>query len=109
MSNSIFIIYPEKKNNVWMFTDEKVGLNDEPFISGIPEIIDSYIGDIKKFVLYFSSNKFPLTTTTLTKVKDEYDGAWYIDETTKMQGWLCPALLKYFKEPPQNLYVKIEK
>jgi DNA polymerase III gamma/tau subunit len=25
-----------------------------------------------------------------------------------MEGWLCPALLKYFEEPPANIYFKAE-
>jgi hypothetical protein len=107
MNNSIYIIYPERKKGVWMFTDTKVGLIDEPFVSGIPEIIDDYVGNENNFTLFFSASNFPLTTTTLTKTKDEFDGAWYTDNNTKKQGWLCPALLKYFKEPPEKLYLKI--
>ena len=26
-----------------------------------------------------------------------------------MEGWLCPALLKYFPNPPREIYVKVEK
>jgi hypothetical protein len=25
-----------------------------------------------------------------------------------MEGWLCPALFKYFAEAPQEIYLKVE-
>jgi hypothetical protein len=25
-----------------------------------------------------------------------------------MDGWLCPAMFKYFKQAPKNLYVKAD-
>ena len=36
--NSIHVIFPYRKNGVWMFDDEAVGLKQEPFVSGAPEI-----------------------------------------------------------------------
>jgi hypothetical protein len=33
---------------------------------------------------------------------------WYRSEEPAMEGWLCPALFRYFDEAPRNLYVKAE-
>jgi hypothetical protein len=27
---------------------------------------------------------------------------------SKMEGWLCPALLKYFSTAPREIYLKVE-
>jgi len=37
-------------------------------------------------------------------------GNWYEGEVAGdwMEGWLCPALLLYFQEPPDTLYIKAE-
>jgi hypothetical protein len=40
-------------------------------------------------------------------LRSQYGGAWYgaeVDGRT-MEGWLCPALLKYFPLAPAELYV----
>lgn len=33
-------------------------------------------------------------------------GNTYYCEALDMEGWLCPALFKYFEEAPKNLYAK---
>ena len=33
-------------------------------------------------------------------------GNWYRAEGIDLEGWLCPALLKYFERPPQKLYAQ---
>jgi len=46
--------------------------------------------------------------------KDGYDGTYYTvdfpEKNVKNEGpiWLCPALLKFFDESPENIYVKIK-
>ena len=34
MKNSIFVIKPYKWNGMWVFDDERVGLDKEPFVAG---------------------------------------------------------------------------
>ncbi len=46
MSNAIRVVFPYRYEDTWVFDDERVGLMQEPFISGIPEIIDSLVADI---------------------------------------------------------------
>jgi hypothetical protein len=38
-------------------------------------------------------------------------GNWYrSDDLAELEeGWLCPALLKYFESPPQRIYAKFER
>ncbi|WP_238845912.1 hypothetical protein [Nostoc edaphicum] len=40
MSNSIMVIFPYRHNQTWVFDDERMELIQEPFVSGIPEMID---------------------------------------------------------------------
>jgi hypothetical protein len=40
--------------------------------------------------------------------REESGGNWYYSDRFKMEGWLCPALLKYFPTAPREIYVKIE-
>ncbi|MEN8219658.1 MAG: hypothetical protein ABFS56_25565 [Pseudomonadota bacterium] len=46
ISNSIMVIFPDRQQGVWMFDDERIGLVQEPFIEGMPEIIDVFVQDI---------------------------------------------------------------
>jgi hypothetical protein len=114
-SNAMKVIHPYLSDGVWMFDDPAVGLNQEPFVAGIPEIIDAVVEDFADpnggFNLFFSESEFPGHTLKLTRVKTEAGGAWY-EATVKgmtSQGWLCPALLKYFEAAPQEIYVRAEE
>jgi hypothetical protein len=112
LENSIMIIHPYLFNGVWVFDDESTGLVREPFVSGIPEMINKLVYNIKNakdgFNLHFSSNKFPDYNVKLTNTgKLEAGGTWYSWDKENMTGWLCPALLKYFKEPPEYIYAKV--
>ena len=40
-TNSIMVLHPTKVNGVWAFDDPTTGLVREPFVSGIPEIIET--------------------------------------------------------------------
>ncbi len=33
---------------------------------------------------------------------------WYYSDHDKMEGWLCPALFKYFPKAPRDNYVRPE-
>jgi len=113
LENSIMVIHPYLFNGVWVFDDEATGLVKEPFVSGIPQMINKLVYNIKNakngFNLYFSSNEFPDYNAKLTNTGTlEAGGTWYSWEKENMTGWLCPALLKYFKEPPEYIYAKAD-
>src|SRR3712207_8154527 len=53
------------------------------------------------------STLFPYTTL-FRSTRTESGGTWYRDEATKAEGWLCPALFKYFETAPEKIYAKAE-
>ena len=40
--------------------------------------------------------------------REEYGGNRYFLPAFEMEGWLCPALFKYFDKAPKEIYVKAE-
>ncbi|RCJ35335.1 hypothetical protein A6770_16040 [Nostoc minutum NIES-26] len=112
MTNSMMVIFPYRHNQTWVFDDERMGLVQEPFVSGVPEMIDILIQDIANvdegFKLLFSANPFPSYQVELILLKEEYNGHWYRWNQKNLEGWLCPALFQYFSEPPNKIYCKAE-
>ena len=45
-SNSIMVILPYRYGGTWVFDDESVGLVREPFVAGVPEMIDVLVADV---------------------------------------------------------------
>jgi hypothetical protein len=109
--NSLFAIAPYKYEGFWVFDDPAVGLKQEPFVSGADTIIDVLTQDIpdaaKGFRLVFSMEPFPGYTARLVWNREEFNGNWYTWPDKKMEGWLCPALFKYFEKAPREIYVKV--
>lgn len=116
MNNSIMIIHPYWKYATWVFDDEATGLVAEPFVSGIPKIIDELLNKAGigtneaegGFTATFSATPFPEYTGVLNHIESDEHGVgnWYQYED--MKGWLCPALFKYFSEAPKQIYVKVQ-
>lgn len=110
--NSIMVIRPYRAHGTWVFDDPTVGLVQEPFVSGIPEMIDTLLLGVadadKGFRLLFSAAPFPGFQKEFFRTRSEYGGTWYACEEPRMEGWLCPALFKYFAEAPARLYVRAE-
>lgn len=109
--NSLFAISPYKFEGFWVFDDPSVGLRQEPFVSGADDIIDVLTQEIpeaeKGFKLVFSPLPFPGFTARLVWSREEYGGNWYAWPERAMEGWLCPALFKYFEAAPPEIYVKV--
>jgi hypothetical protein len=110
--NSIVVIKPYRLHGTWVFDDPAAGLRQEPFVSGVPEMIDVLVKDIPNakdgFRLLFSANKFPGTQKTLTWQRGDSGGNYYRMDSPDMEGWICPALFKYYKSAPKQLFVKAE-
>lgn len=51
---------------------------------------------------------FPGYRVKLEWKREEYGGNWYYSAEFKMEGWLCPALFKYFEKAPKEIYVRAE-
>lgn len=114
-SNSILVIAPYRQSGTWVFDDPRAGLRAEPFISGIPELIDKLVAEAdipdaeKGFRLLFSSQPFPGCQTKVVWRRRDTAGNWYYSEKYNAEGWLCPSLFKYFKRAPKEIYVKAER
>ena len=112
IQNSIFVIKPYKWNGMWVFDDPAVGLVREAFVAGADTIIDVATSNIpnahKGFVAVFSANYFPGSQVVLDWVCEENGGNVYNWAEKDMEGWLCPALFKYFPEAPKKLYVQMK-
>jgi hypothetical protein len=110
--NSLFVIVPYKYEGMWVFDDPGVGLSREPFIAGIDTMIDQLVAEIPSadlgFRAIFSAQPFPGAAEKLEWRREESGGNWYYNDRFKMEGWLCPALFKYFATAPKTIFVKIE-
>ena len=62
-ANAIMTIAPYRHNGTWVFDDASEGLVKEPFVAGVPEMIDVLVEDIPNaengFRMLFSANEFP--------------------------------------------------
>jgi len=112
MTNVLMVIQPYWYQGTWVFDDESVYLDKEPFVQGVPEMIDELVKDIPNarsgFVLLFSSQPFAGYQMELTLVREEYGGHWYRVRGSIEEGWLCPALFRYFDVAPHSLYIRAE-
>jgi hypothetical protein len=110
--NAILVIAPYQYNGTWVFDDSRFGLVREPFVAGVPEMIDVLVADIpdaeKGFRLTFSAKPFPDFERKLTWVRGDMEGNYYKIDDPPMEGWLCPAMFKYYEKAPPELYVKAD-
>ncbi|WP_226668066.1 DUF6717 family protein [Microbulbifer aggregans] len=111
MDNALMVIFPYQYEGTWVFDDPDVDLVKEPFVFGVPEMIDDLVSNIpeapKGFKLIFSKKAFPGHKRKLSWVREECEGNWYTIDGEE-EGWLCPALFKYFDKAPLNIFVKAE-
>ena len=113
MVNSILVIHPYRCEGMWVFDDAQAGLVQEPFVSGADRIIDCLVADLsgaaEGFTLLFSADPFPGYQTHLEWRRQEYRGNWYYCPDLGMEGWLCPALFKYFEAAPQRIHAQCKQ
>ena len=115
LNNSIYTIEPYKTlHGQWVFDDPGRGLFREAFVAGVDTMLDDITHDNPwawgGFNLLFSAIQFPGYTHLLTKKDEESGGAWYFGDINgnEMTGWLCPALLTYFEEIPEEIFIQID-
>src|SRR5689334_11730514 len=110
--NALMVIAPYKYHGAWVFDDLATGLSREPFIAGIAAMSDKDETKVptadQGFRATVSTRQFPGSDFKLEWRREESGGNWYYSDEFKMEGWLCPALLKYFPSAPNEIYVKIE-
>lgn len=106
--NSLMSILSYRSHSGWAFDDATAGLSAEPFVAGIPEMIDvlaEQIGADDRIVLTFAPTEFPGSSLRLDRTREEFGGNWYRWEDRGMDGWLCPALFKYFPIAPDQIWI----
>ena len=110
--NAINVIKPYLWEGMWVFDDPRVELDKEPFVCGADVMIDRMVEDIPAaengFRLIFSATPYPGHSLRLERRREEHGGNWYYSPDLGMEGWLCPALFKYFEEAPEHLYASAE-
>lgn len=110
--NAINIIAPYRYLDMWVFDDPRVGLSAEPFVGGADTMIDQITADIPDaedgFVMVFSSTPFPGHQFRLEWRREERGGNVYYAPELDAEGWLCPALLRYFDSSPPEIYVQVK-
>jgi hypothetical protein len=110
--NAINVIQPYWYLDMWVFDDPRVGLSAEPFVGGADTMIDrvtSHITNAKLgFNMLFSGTPFPGYQFRLEWRREEGSGNVYYSEDLGAEGWLCPALFRYFDERPGEIYVQVK-
>jgi hypothetical protein len=111
--SQIKVIRPYKWEGIWVFDDPAVGLDKEALVAGMPELIEIATAQAgirepeKGFVALFSKDPFPTAQVCLERVREESGGNVYRWPEVDREGWLCPALFRYFEEAPARLYIEV--
>lgn len=111
-ANALMVIVPYRHAGTWVFDDLSARLVREPFVAGVPEMIDVLVKDIpgatNGFRLLFSAQPFPGYQKKLTWLRGDMGGNYYKMADPPMEGWICPAMFRYYLTAPKDLYVKAE-
>jgi hypothetical protein len=111
-------IYPYKFKGSWVFDCVERNLDKEAFVQGADKILDVITKDIKGaedgFVLEFSNKSIVGSTYFLTFLRSEFGGSWYrlvVNEASGeyIDGWLCPALFKFFPQAPKHIFICVRE
>lgn len=114
---STLTLYPYLFDGCWVFDDERTGLKEEAFVLGMTDmitrvVVSKGIPDAERgFTLTFAAEPFPGHDVELRWLRaDPVGGNWYEGEVVgqRMEGWLCPALLLYFRDPPPRIFVRCD-
>lgn len=107
MHKVCFTINPYLDGHLWMFDDPKVGLLREGLRRGTPEVLVRACElrgmEPVGFVAAFSVTNF-VPMHRLDLLGPLWHGTEYHWDDQQMTCWFCPALLRYFSVPPQELY-----
>jgi len=58
MNNALFVIAPYRFEGMWVFDDPSAGLVREPFVSGVPEMIEHVVRDNPRCRQWLSPDVF---------------------------------------------------
>jgi hypothetical protein len=114
----LLVLYWDEEAETWMYDDAAHGRIREPFVLGVPRMIDKLLRldlprrlgeaglERRPFRMLFSVDAFP-GARAIDWVREEGGGNWYRYEDD--EGWLCPALFDFFDTAPDELWVKAEE
>jgi len=109
--NVINVIEPYWHLEMWVFDDPRVGLSAEPFVGGADAMIERATANIpdarRGFVMVFSRVSFPGCQFRLEWRREDGAGNVYYSPDLDLEGWLCPALLRYFETRPSEIFVQV--
>lgn len=109
--NAIRVIKPYQYEGLWVFDDPAQGLDKEALIGGTDVILEKATAHIPNakdgFLALFSDQPFPGAQLQLDWTREHMSGNMYRLLGTELEGWLCPALLKYFAAPPKQIFVEV--
>lgn len=114
---TILTLYPYLSGSCWVFDDARTGLKEEAFVLGMTEMVTRIVTakrlpDAEQgFAMSFSAFPFEGHDVELQWLRGEPSGGnWYVGDVLgqRMEGWLCPALLLYFRDPPDRISVRCD-
>jgi len=109
-------LYVYRKGDIWAFDYSSLGIKAEPFVAGIPAIINFHLekhGMLEQakregFALKFTAEaELNHTDIILDLDLEKDDGGVYRDRESGLEGWLCPALKTFFTNAPPTLKVEL--
>lgn len=114
----IFLRWDSKQSS-WCFDIPIMGIENEPFISGMDDIIDKQLILAKKLdeakkrgvcVLFSGATNKPESFKSgyyffIKKQREENGGCWYYEPKSKYEGWLCPNLYQFFSRAPDTIHI----
>jgi len=108
--NSLFRILIHRQDGLWVFSDRRFAIDDQPFVFGSDLILEKMVAgvdeELDRVNILFSSIPFPGSEFCLGFVREETKGFVYRWEEKNLQGWLSPSLRNYFSEPTPKIYLQ---
>ncbi len=106
-------INPYRWDGIWVFDDERVGIEKEPFLFVAEELINLMVADIPDaeagFRLRFASARFQGAAYEFVRGRAEAVGFWYRSEAFDLESWIADAIIKcYFRVPPERIFVQTQ-
>ena len=109
--NSLFRIIIHRQDGLWVFSDRRFAIDDQPFVFGSDLILEKMVAgvdeELDRVNVLFSAIPFPGSEHCLEFIREETEGVVYQWADHNLQGWMSPSLRNYFNEPPPKIYLQL--
>ena len=109
--NSLFRILIHRQDGLWVFSDRRFAIDDQPFVFGSDLILEKMVAgvdeELDRVNVLFSAIPFPGSEHCLEFIREETEGVVYQWADHNLQGWMSPTLRNYFNEPPPKIYLQL--